>query len=114
MRKNRMILAMLSLGFATGVTQADYIKPETLIEISHGVNVRSVAAQQIIKYNLTDVVSALYNNSIPDLGKKITHVQTPDDCISLFISTRDGKKNFINQISVDDNDYCSNKYFIIR
>ena len=109
-----MILAMLSLGFVTSVTQADYIKPETLIEISPGVNVRSVAAQQIIKYNLTDVVSALYKKSIPEIGKKMTHVQTPDDCISLFINTRDGKKNFINQISVDDNDDCSNKYLIIR
>ncbi|MBN9564813.1 MAG: hypothetical protein J0G29_01770 [Alphaproteobacteria bacterium] len=110
MSKKFLLAVMLSFVFAPSFVLADYVTPEDLIEISPGVKARSRSAKLIKQYNIADAVSDLYKNDIPNMQNGITLVQSADGCLSLFINTRNGQKNFINQADVNDEKKCT-QYF---
>jgi hypothetical protein len=104
-------IIILALIFLVRTTQADYVTPEGLIEISPGVVARSRAAWHITRHTITKAVADLYNAAVPENGRSITLAQTPDGCLSLYINTRNDRKNYINQVDIDDGEENCAQYF---
>lgn len=95
---------MTSLSFLvlSNLANADYVTPEKNIEIGEGVLARASAALEIKNRNITGAVIDLYNQKIENISSGITLVSSDDNCIFLYINTRGGIKNFINQIIFEE------------
>src|SRR3989338_5365526 len=102
MRLYRIFFTALTL---SGVAWADYVTPEGNIQIGPNVYARMSTAEEIKKYNIAEAVIELYNRDIKAMDKSITVVRSDDDCIILFVDTKNGHKNFINQIFFE-NEKC--------
>lgn len=106
MCKKALIVVLSGISLVSTLAWGDYITPEHNIEIADNVYARESAARRINIYKLTDKVVELYNQDIKNMSEGITLVEDKNNCIHLFINTKNGKKNFINQIIVDEE--CSN------
>lgn len=102
MCKKALIVVLSGIYLTSPLAWGDYITPERNIEIADNVYARESAAKRINVYNLTDKVVELYNQDIKNVSEGITLVEDKNSCIHLFINTRNGEKNFINQIIVDE------------
>lgn len=102
MSKQILILVSLSFLALTVPANADYITPVENVDIGKGVLARAYAATEINDRNITDEVIELFNRPIADMSKGITLVTSDDNRIYLYLNTRGGTKNFINQIIIEE------------
>ena len=88
--------------FFTLSSFADNVTPEGNIEISKGIFARESVSKDIERLKILPEVVRLYNNPV-NIKSDITTVKDANEHIIIYINTRGGKKNFINQVIVNTN-----------
>lgn len=89
---------------------ASYVTPEDVVEMKQGIYVRKSVVNIVEKHKILDQVTELYNgldHQNIQKNKNITWVSDKDNCINLYIDTKDQNKKFINQVVVDNEECLS-------
>ena len=107
MYKKVLTTVLLCVFSVFDIAWADYITPEGNLEIADNIYARASVAREIKAHNIIDKVIELYNQDIKKMDDGITLVRDKNNCIFLYINTKGYKKNFINQMIIDDED-CLN------
>lgn len=101
-----LVVFLFSAASIPFFAHAYYNQPEKKELIAPGVLATSPTAAKIRSANLIESVVRLYADFRPTQsnGPGVSYISDSDDCFTIFVSTTDGIKEYINQIRINRND----------
>ena len=81
---------------------ADYVTPDEIVLLSPGIYARKSAVHVITSNQILNNVIKLYSKDIESMNNEKILVRGENNCIVLVIDTKNGIKNHIEQVIVED------------